>query len=288
MVSKISFIGAGDVGSQVAFLAAHKGLARSLALLDIRAEVAQGRALDILHSLGSEGRDIEITGSYDYADTKDSDIVIVTAGVAGASIPKDQHYSRDQLLETNLKIFSDIFPLLHEHAPEAVVVIVTNPVDILTTWVHRNTHFAEQKIIGFGNILDTLRFQYYSGTTDALVVGEHGDSMMLLGGHDERVEHEVVFSAKNIVRLLGNRSTMFAPAVAIVRLISAIVHDEKTVLPVGVMTHGEFGCSDVAIGLPCVIGKNGIERTSLDDVNLSEVHIQQLHAVAQKIEAALS
>lgn len=288
MISKISFIGAGDVGSQVAFLVAHKRLAQSYALLDIRAEVAQGRALDILHSLGAEGNDVEITGSYDYADTKGSDVVIITAGVAGASIPKDQNYSRDQLLETNLKIFSDIFPQLQEHVPDAVVIIVTNPVDVLTTWVHRNTRFVEQKIIGFGNILDTLRYQYYSGMKNALVVGEHGDSMVLLENHNERVKHDVVFSAKNIVRLLGNRSTMFAPAVAMVRLISAIVHDEKTVLPVGVMTHGEFGCSGVAIGLPCIIGKNGIERISLNNVDLSEVHRQQLHAVAQKIEAALS
>lgn len=284
MLNKVTFVGSGDIGAQSAFLTAQKKIAKEIVLIDIVKDLAMGRALDIGHSLGADGKKFKVEGTDDYQFTAGSDVVVVSAGRA---IPASGEYSRDELLQSNINIFRGIFEQLSKYNDKnTIVIVITNPVDVLTTWVHRNTEFEESRIIGFGNMLDSLRYQYYSSNPSALVLGEHGDGMVLHENESVDVANEVIYGAKQIIQLLKNRSTMFAPSLCIANLVEAIATDVKKALPVSVLTHGEYGQDKVSIGMPAVIGRKGIEETKMP--KLSEVELEKVKLTAQKIADALA
>lgn len=286
MLNKITFVGSGDIGAQSAFLTAQKRIAKEIVLVDIVKDLAMGRAIDIAHSLGADGKNHKVVGTDDYQFTDSSDVIVVSAGKA---IPASGEYSRDELLQSNINIFRAIFDQLSKYNnKDAVVIIITNPVDVLTTWVHRNTEFSEHKIIGFGNMLDSLRYQHYSGLPNALVLGEHGDGMVLHKNDSAEVANEVIYGAKQVIQLLKNRSTMFAPSFCIAELVEAIALDAQKTLPVSVLTHGEYGHDKVCIGMPAVVGRKGIIEPKISELELSATELDKIKLTAEKIANALA
>lgn len=284
MLNKITFIGAGDLGSQAAFLTVQQKIAREIVLLDIDAGTAQGRAMDMEQSLGADSS-IKIIGTSDYAHAVGTDIFIVTAGKA---LPSTGGYDRQALLKDNVQILNSVFTSAYAQAPDAIFIIVTNPVYTLTTWIAQNFPVVKNKLIGFGSSLDSLRYQHYSKNPTALVVGNHGDDMVLVGDEDTVTLDQVTRAAAHIIELLGNHSTVYAPAAQITKLITAIANDTQEVIPVGKLAAGEWGINDVVIGMPCVIGREGIISAEIDNIQLTEAEKVQLQQSAENISSTLA
>lgn len=284
MLNKITFIGAGDLGSQSAFLTVQQRLAREVVLVDIDADAAQGRAVDMQQSLGADTT-IKIIGTSEYADSTGTDIFIITAGKA---LPSTGGYDRQALLKDNVQILKSVFTSAYAQAPEAIFIIVTNPVYTLTTWIAQNFPVARNKLIGFGSSLDSLRYQHYSQNSNALVIGNHGDDMVLVGDETPQTQDQVTHAAAHIIQLLGNHSTVYAPAAQITRLVNAIANDTQELIPVGKFTTGEWGINDVVLGMPCLIGRDGIISTQTENIELTSAEQVQLQASATNIASTLA
>lgn len=277
---KISVIGGGFTGATAAFLAAQKELG-DVVLVDIPAaeNPTKGKALDMWEAAPVQGYDAYVKGTSDYADTADSDVVIITAGVA-----RKPGMSRDDLVQINQKVMVSVSEQIAKYSPNAVILVLTNPVDAMTYTVYKTTGFPKNRVIGQSGVLDTARFRAFIAEElnisvkdiTGFVLGGHGDTMVPLTRYSfaggipletllpaERLE-EIVDRTRNggaeIVNLLGNGSAYYAPAAALIEMAEAILKDQKRILPSVAYLEGEYGYSDLYLGVPTLLGADGIEK----------------------------
>ena len=276
--NKITIIGAGNVGATCAHWAAAKELG-DIVLYDIVEGVPQGKALDLMQSAPIEGFDCLITGTNDYADTEDSDIVIITAGS-----PRKPGMSRADLININAEIVSKCTKEVVKYSPNAFLIIVSNPVDAISYIAYKASGFKPNRVFGLAGILDSARFRTFIARelnvsfedVTTFVLGSHGDDMVpmvrytYVGGipvekliHRERLE-EIVERTRNggaeIVNHLKFGGAYYAPSAAIIQMVEAILKDKKRILPVTAYLQGEYGYEDVYTGVPAIIGGNGVEK----------------------------
>lgn len=286
---KITVIGAGNVGATVAQMLANKELANDIYLLDIDEGIAKGKALDMYETMPILGSNSRIHGTVDYAETAGSDIVVITAGLA-----RKPGMTRDDLLVKNNQIVSYCATNAVKYSPNAYFIVVSNPLDVMTYVALKVTGLPRHKVMGMAGILDTARYRafismetgYSMKDIQAQLLGGHGDTMVPLPRYTtiagipvtefiakERLD-EIVERAKKgggeIVAYLKTGSAYYAPGTAAVEMCEAIVKDQKRVLPCTVLLDGEYGQNDVCLGVPIVIGKNGIEKIIELDLNAEE------------------
>jgi len=284
--NKISLIGAGHIGGILAQLAAHKELG-DVVLFDIVDGMPQGKALDLLESGPVSGFSGGLKGTSDYNDISGSDVVIVTAG-----IPRKPGMSRDDLLATNLKIMKDVASHVKEKAPNAFVIVISNPLDAMVYTMKEVTGFPKNRVVGMAGVLDSSRFRSFVAMElgvsvrdiSALVMGGHGDTMVPLprlctvGGipltellSSDKIAEIVKrtrFAGGEIVELLKNGSAFFSPAAAAIEMAESYLRDQKRVLPCAAMLEGEYGVDGYYMGVPSVIGAGGVEKVL--EVSLSD------------------
>jgi malate dehydrogenase len=285
---KISVIGSGFTGATTAIMAAQKELG-DVVLVDIpnMENPTKGKALDMFEASPIQGFDAKVTGTSDYADTADSDVVIITAGIA-----RKPGMSRDDLVSTNAKIMKSVTQEIVKHSPNCFIIVLTNPVDAMTYTVYKESGFPKNRVIGQSGVLDTARFRSFVAEelnvsvkdVTGFVLGGHGDDMVPLvrysyaGGiplekliPQERLEAIVDRTRKGgaeIVNLLGNGSAYYAPAASLVEMTEAILKDQRRVLPAIAYLEGEYGYSDLYLGVPTILGGNGIE--SIIELDLTD------------------
>ncbi len=298
---KVSIIGAGNTGATLAFIIAQQELA-DVVLIDRPHNEGQvkGKALDILESSPVYGFDVNVTGSIDYQDTANSDIVVITAGV-----PRKPGMSRDDLVQVNEAVMYDVTQEIVTHSPNCKIIVLTNPVDAMTYAVINASGFPKERVIGQSGILDTARYQTFIAEAlnvsikdiRGLVLGGHGDTMVPLVHSTNvngvplnkmldtaQIEHIVERTRKGgaeIVELLGNGSAYYAPASAIYSMLEAILKDQKRLLPSIALLEGEYGFSDICLGVPTILGEQGIER--IVELELSEEEQAQLKISADSV-----
>ena len=278
MRKKVSIVGAGNVGATAAHWIASKELA-DVVLIDIIEGVPQGKGLDLLEAMPIEKRDSHVIGTNDYADTANSDIVIITAG-----LPRKPGMSRDDLLHTNYKIMSDVVQKVVAQSPESILIIVSNPLDAMAQTAYRQAGFNRQRVIGMAGVLDSARFRTFIAeelkvsveNVTAFVLGGHGDTMVPLPRYStvagipitelmsaERIEQLVQRTrdgGAEIVKYLKSGSAYYAPSAATVEMVEAILKDKKKILPCAVYLEGEYGISGYYVGVPCKLGSKGLEQ----------------------------
>jgi malate dehydrogenase len=278
MVEKITVVGAGNVGASAALLLAQGQLARRVVLIDIIEGVPQGKGLDQWESAPIEGFDTRVIGTNNYADTAGSDIVIVTAGIA-----RKPGMTREDLLKTNAGIVRSVSEEIRKHSPNAIVIVVSNPLDVMAYVCKQTTGFPRERVIGMAGVLDTARYRSFIALEldvsvediQALVLGGHGDTMVPLASYTnvsgiplaqllarDRID-ALVDRTRNggaeIVSLLKTGSAYYAPAAAAVQMAEAIAFDKKRILPCSAWLEGEFGMSGLYLGVPCKLGRKGLE-----------------------------
>jgi malate dehydrogenase len=278
MRKKVSIVGAGNVGATAAHWIASKELA-DVVLIDVVEGVPQGKALDLLEAMPIEKRDVHVTGSNDYAASANSDIVVITAG-----IPRKPGMSRDDLLHTNFKIMSDVVGKVVALSPEAILIIVSNPLDAMAQTAYRQSNFNRERVIGMAGVLDSARFRTFIAeelkvsveNVTAFVLGGHGDTMVPLARYStvagipiteliapDRLEALIQRTrdgGAEIVKYLKTGSAFYAPSAAAVEMVEAILKDKKKILPCAAFLQGEYGIDGYYIGVPCKLGANGLEQ----------------------------
>lgn len=300
---KISVIGSGYTGATAAFLAAQKELG-DVVIVDIpdAENPTKGKALDMWQAAPVQGFDSYVTGTADYAQTKDSDVVLITAGVA-----RKPGMTRDDLVQINQKVMKSVSHEIAKYSPNATVIVLTNPVDAMTYTVYKETGFPKNRVIGQSGVLDTARFRAFIAEElnvsvkdiTGFVLGGHGDTMVPLtrysfaGGipltsliSPERLEEIVDRTRKGgaeIVNLLGNGSAYYAPAAAMVEMAEAILKDQKRILPSIAYLEGEYGYEDLYLGVPTLLGANGIEK--IFELALTDEEKAALDASAEAVRA---
>jgi len=311
-MSKISLIGAGQIGGTLAHLIGLKELADEVVLFDVASGIAKGKALDIAQSSPVDGFHVRLSGTDDYKDIKDSDVVIITAGV-----PRKPGMSRDDLLGINLKIIKQVAEGIKQHAPNAFVVCITNPLDVMVMAFQKYSGLPANKVVGMAGILDSSRFKLFLSLEfnvpvrdiEAMVMGGHGDTMVPLPGFTkisgkplldlvkdgkitaERVEEinqRTRDGGAEIVKYLEKGSAFYAPAAAGVEMAAAYLKDEKKMVPCAAYLNGEYGIKDIYAGVPIIIGKGGVEKIkeiNLNDKEKSEF-LKSVDAVKKLWEAA--
>lgn len=308
--NKIALIGAGNIGGTLAHLSALKNLG-DVVLLDIMEGVPQGKALDLAQSAAVEGFDGNMVGTQDYADIKDADVCIVTAGVA-----RKPGMSRDDLIGINTKVMKAVGEGIKQHAPNAFVIVITNPLDAMV-WVMREvTGFDHAKVVGMAGVLDSSRFACFLSEAmnvsikdvTTFVLGGHGDTMVpsvrystvagiplpdcvKMGWITQEKIDEIVertrFGGGEIVKLLGTGSAFYAPASSAIAMAQSYLWDEKRVLPCAAHLTGEYGVDQLYVGVPCLIGANGVEKVveiSLNDEE-KEMFDNSVSAVKELVDS---
>ncbi len=301
MIKKATVIGAGQVGATAAMRLAEKELA-DVVLIDVIEGVPAGKALDLVEAAPIEKHDANVIGATgDYTDAKDSDIVIITAG-----IPRKPGMSRDDLLSTNMGIMRSVTEKVAAVAPNAILIIVSNPLDAMCHVAYETSGFPENRVIGMAGVLDSARFRAFISTeldvsvenTHAFVLGGHGDTMVPLPRYStvagipitelmssERIE-ALVDRTRNggaeIVGLLKTGSAFYAPSAAAVEMAEAILKDKKKILPCAAMLSGQYGIDDLFIGVPVKLGKNGIEE--IIEIKLTDEESQALKRSASAVQ----
>ncbi|MFH1397816.1 MAG: malate dehydrogenase [Candidatus Omnitrophota bacterium] len=274
---KISIIGAGNVGSLTALRIVQKGLGEVL-LVDVAKGLACGKAYDLEDSKSLSKSDYKIAGSEDINQIRDSDIVVITAGLT-----RKPGMTREDLISKNAQIIKEVCINIKTLSPKAILIVVTNPLDVMTYLALKTTGFNPSKVLGMGSSLDAARFNNIiskelkvpAKDVESMVIGSHGEAMIPLPRFsyikgkpiseivDEKTMEDLVNKTKSrgleIISLLGSGSAFFAPSAAIVELIEGIIANEKRTRGVCAYLNGEYGCKDITIGVPCVIGKKGIE-----------------------------
>jgi len=306
--AKISIIGAGSVGSTTAHWLASKELG-DIVLLDVNEGLSQGKALDLLQSCPVEGFDISIKGTNNYEDTKNSDIVVITAG-----LPRKPGMSRDDLISVNTKIVSESAKNAAKHSPNSIIIVVTNPLDAMVFVASKASNFPKHRIIGMAGVLDSARFRAFIAKeldvsvedVYAIVLGGHGDSMVPLprystvGGvpiteliSDERIKYLIERTRKGgeeIVNLLKTSSTCYAPGASIAEMVESILKNKKRILPCAAYCDSEYSVGGYFVGVPVKLGSSGVEKIieiSLTDeekeaFKKSVEHVKNLVAAAEK------
>ena len=278
MRKKVSIVGAGNVGATAAHWIAAKELA-DVVLIDVVEGIPQGKALDLLEAMPIEKRDVSITGANDYAATANSDIVVITAG-----IPRKPGMSRDDLLNTNFKIMSDVVAKVVAQSPESILIIVSNPLDAMAQAAYRQAGFNRERVIGMAGVLDSARFRTFIAAelnvsvenVTAFVLVGHGDTMVPLPRYStvagipitelieparlEQLVQRTRDGGAEIVKHLKTGSAYYAPSAAAVEMVEAILKDKKKILPCAAYLQGEYGIDGYYIGVPCKLGAAGLEK----------------------------
>lgn len=285
---KVTIVGAGNVGASCAEYIAVKRIASEVVLLDIKEGFAEGKALDLTQTATTLGFNTRITGvTNNYSETSNSDVVVITSG-----IPRKPGMTREELIGINAGIVKSVAESILEHSPEAIIVVVSNPMDTMTYLALKETGLPKNRIIGMGGALDSSRFKTYlskaldkpANDIQGMVIGGHGDTTMIpltrlasyngtpVSQHLSSEELDDVAAATmvggaTLTKLLGT-SAWYAPGASVAYLVDSIINDQKRMIPCSVYLEGEYGESDICIGVPCIIGKDGVEE--ILDVNLDE------------------
>jgi malate dehydrogenase len=278
MRHKVSIVGSGNVGATAAHWIASKELA-DVVLIDIIEGVPQGKALDLLEAMPIEKRDSRILGTNDYADTANSDIVVITAG-----IPRKPGMSRDDLLNTNYKIMSDVVGKVVQYSPNCILIIVSNPLDAMAQAAYKISGFPRERVLGMAGVLDSARFRAFIAqeldvsveNVTAFVLGGHGDTMVPLPRYStvagipvtelmdkatlDRIVQRTRDGGAEIVKYLKTGSAYYAPSSAATEMVEAILKDKKKILPCAAYLNGEYGIHGLYVGVPVKLGAKGIEQ----------------------------
>lgn len=286
---KVTVVGAGNVGATCADVLAHKEIANEIVLLDIKEGFAEGKALDIWQTSPINLYDSRTTGSTnDYSKTANSDVVVITSG-----LPRKPGMSRDDLIATNAGIVKMVTENVVKYSPNAIIICVSNPLDVMTYCTYLTAKVDRSKVFGMAGVLDTARYRAFLATElnvspkdiQAVLMGGHGDTMVPLPRYTtvagipvteliaEDKLNEIIertkFGGGEIVKLLGT-SAWYAPGAAAAQMVEAVIRDQKRVFPVCAMLEGEYGMSNIFLGVPVVLGKNGIEKIIELDLNADE------------------
>ena len=291
-MKKISLIGAGQIGGTLAHLIGLKELADEVVVFDIASGIAKGKALDISQSSSVDGFNVKFSGTDNYEDIKNSDVIIITAGV-----PRKPGMSRDDLLGINLKIIKQVAEGIKKHSSDAFVICITNPLDVMVMAFQKYSNLPTNKVVGMAGILDSSRFKLFLSLElnvpvkeiEAMVMGGHGDTMVPLPRltkvsgkplldlvKEEKISLEKLESINQrtrdggaeIIKYLEKGSAFYAPAASGVEMASAYLNNQKKVLPCAAYLSGEYGINGLYAGVPVVIGKNGVEK--IENINLDE------------------
>ncbi len=300
MGRKVSIMGAGRVGATVAQILCYKKAADEIVLWNRTASTAQGIALDIMESAPVEGFDVNLIGTGDVAQIKGSDVVVITAGAQ-----RKEGMSRDDLLNMNAAIVGPIADQIKANAPNSKIIVMTNPLDAMVYLTFKRTGFPKQRIVGQAGILDSSRFRYFiaaelkkkMNSVKAVVLGSHGDTMVPLITQtsvdgtpvSQLIQKEILDKivqrtrdgGAEIIKLEAS-SAFYAPASAVVMMVDAILNDRKTEVPCSAYLEGEYGINGTFVGVPIILGKNGVEKVV--ELNISAEEKSMLTASAQKIK----
>ncbi len=319
MKKKISLIGAGQIGGTLAHLISIKELA-DVVLFDVVEGIAKGKALDISQSTAVDGYNINIIGTNDYKDINNSDVIIITAGV-----PRKPGMTRDDLLETNLKIIKKVAKGIKENSPNAFIICITNPLDVIVMALQKYSNLPTNKIIGMAGVLDSSRFKYFLSqelkvsvkNINTLVLGGHGDTMVPMPNYttvngkpliqlikDKKITEEKLNfiidktrkGGAEIVKFLGSGSAFYAPAAAGVEMAESYLKDLKKTLPCAAYLNGEYGFKEIYAGVPVIIGSMGVEKIidmrldkkEKENFAISVSAVKELFKAAVKIDPELA
>jgi malate dehydrogenase len=301
---KVSVIGAGNVGAKAVYYIAEKNIA-DIVMVDVVDGLAGSKAMDFLHAAPLRGYEVRIRGTTDFAEIEGSDVVVMTAGIA-----RKPGMDRMDLLKTNVGIAAQAAREIALRAPNAVVIVVTNPLDVIAMVMLRETGFALRKVVGMAGVLDSTRFRWFiaeklgvwPGDVQAMVLGGHGDDMVPLtrytsvGGIpldqllDAREIEALVKRTRTggaeIVSLLKTGSAFYAPGASVAKMVEAVIKDERRLFPASVYLRGEYGFRDIYLGVPVVMGRNGVER--IVELPLSDGERTALEASAEAVRKGLA
>lgn len=302
--AKITVVGAGNVGATVAQYIALKELG-DIVITDIAEGIPQGKALDMQESATLEGFDCTITGSNGYEETAGSDVIVITAGIA-----RKPGMSRDDLVDTNVKVIRSVIKEVAPRSPNAVIVLVTNPSDVMAQVAFRESGFPAERIIGLGGVLDSARFRTFIAQelgvsyedVTAFVLGGHGDDMVPLARYSyvsgipidklmnpstiDRLVQRARQGGAEIVNYLKTGSAYYAPGSSIVQMVEAIVKDKHRILPCSAYVTGQYGVSDLFLGVPVMLGSKGVEKVI--EIELTDSEQAALHKSAEGVRRVLS
>ncbi|MEK9604376.1 MAG: malate dehydrogenase [Flavobacteriaceae bacterium] len=299
---KVTIVGAGNVGASCAEYIAIKSIASEVVLLDIKEGFAEGKALDLMQTATTLGFNSRIKGvTNDYSATQDSDVVVITSGV-----PRKPGMTREELIGINAGIVQSVASNILEHSPNTVIVVVSNPMDTMTYLALKATGLPKNRVIGMGGALDSSRFKTYlslalekpANDIQGMVIGGHGDTTMIpltrLASYNgapvsqylndkalEQVAASTMVGGATLTKLLGT-SAWYAPGASVAYLVDSIINDQKRMIPCSVLLEGEYQQQDLCIGVPCIIGKNGLE--SIVDVRLNTQEQEQFNQSAAAVK----
>jgi len=300
---KVTVVGAGAVGASCAEYIAIKDFASEVVLVDIKEGFAEGKAMDLMQTSSLNGFDTQITGvTNDYSKTANSDVAVITSGIA-----RKPGMTREELLGINAGIVKSVVASLLQHSPNAIIIVVSNPMDTMAYLVHQSTNIPKNRIIGMGGALDSARFKYRlaealgcpTSDVEGMVIGGHSDKGMvpliekasrnsvnvsefLDADRMSQIVEDTKVGGATLTGLLGT-SAWYAPGAAVSELVKAIALDSKKMFPCSALLAGEYGLSDLSIGVPCILGKNGIEQ--IVEVSLSEAEKAKMAESAQGVKA---
>lgn len=301
---KVTVVGAGQVGATAAFLMALKGLA-DVVLVDVAEGIPQGKSLDMMHARSVERFASQVTGANDYGPTAGSDVVVVTAG-----LPRKPGMTREDLLAANGAIVRSVIAEVVEASPDAVIIMVTNPLDVMTHLAWRISGMPACRVLGMGGVLDSARFAYFIAEAtgapiaeiEAVVVGAHGDTMVPLPrfstvagrplpevlGADQVAEvvRRTIFGGAEVVSLLKSGSAFYAPGASVAAMVAAVLGDTGTVMPSCVLLEGQYGLSGLHLNVPAALGRRGVQAIPEWELNAEE--LEALRASAAGVAEALA
>ena len=299
-MSKVTVVGAGNVGATCANVLVTCGLADDVVLIDIKEGLSEGKAMDINQTVNILGLDTRLVGcTNQYEMTSGSDVVVITSG-----IPRKPGMTREELIGTNAKIVKSVTDSVLKYSPDAIIVCVSNPMDTMTYLIHKTSGLPKNRIIGMGGALDSARFKYFLSIAlkanpkdiEGIVIGGHGDTTMIpltryaawrgVPASDyiekellDKVAADTMVGGATLTKLLGT-SAWYAPGAAAAQVVAAVLHDEKKLISCSALLDGEYGEKDLCIGVPCILGKNGIESIVEFDLNDEEKELFRKSAEA--------
>ena len=302
-MSKVTVIGAGNVGATCANVLAHKDIVNEVVLLDIVGDLARGKALDSWQQAPIDYYSTKLKGTDNYRDTKNSDIVVITAG-----IPRKPGMSRDDLISTNARIVKSVTESIKKHSKKPIIIVVSNPLDVMSLASWQSSGLDSSRVFGMAGILDTARYRAFIASElnvspkdiQALLMGGHGDTMVPLPRYTtvagipvtelidkDRLKAIVQRTAKGggeLVKLMGT-SAWYAPGAAAAQMVEAILKDEKRIFPCCAKLNGQYGLKDIFLGVPVKLGRNGIEE--ILEVNLNKREMKLLHKSAEAVRSVI-